>query len=54
MYACYNFISEMYKVGVFVIKYCESHKMAADMFTKPLGKIKFNDMRDKIISIAAA
>lgn len=46
----YHFIAEQYKEGWFTIKYCPTNNQMADIFTKPLDKVKFVFFRDKLMS----
>lgn len=49
LYVCYYFIHDLYIDGAFDIKCCGSHNMTGKTFKKPLGKIKYNKMREKVI-----
>jgi len=44
----YHFLSEIYYEGVFDIVYCPTEEQVADIFTKPLTRIKFERCRDKM------
>jgi hypothetical protein len=39
----YNFVRELIEEGEIKLDYCPSHEMLADLFTKPLYKVKFNN-----------
>lgn len=45
----YHFVHEELKKGTINIIYCQSDKKVADIFTKPLGKIKFNTHKRALI-----
>ena len=38
----YHFCKQQIKLGIINLKYCSTNEMVADMFTKPLEKLKFN------------
>ena len=40
----YHFIKEQINNGVINLQYCETNSMIADLFTKPLQKIKFQEL----------
>lgn len=45
----FHFISEKVKENSINIKYCNTSDQIADIFTKPLGAIKFKRFRDILI-----
>lgn len=46
----YRFVHEMYKIKSINIEYCPSDVQLADMLTKPLGRVKFDELVGKIMT----
>lgn len=46
----YRFIHDMYKKKIIDIEYCPTNIQLADVFTKPIGRIRFNELIEKIIN----
>lgn len=45
----FRFIHELVKDGAVKVKYCPTNVQLADIFTKPLSAVKFNDLRDRLL-----
>lgn len=45
----HHFVHEELKKGTISVEYCQSDKQLADLFTKPLGKIKFNTHKNVLV-----
>lgn len=45
----YHLVHEELKKGTISVEYCQSDKQLADLFTKPLGKIKFNTHKNVLV-----
>ena len=48
IYTRYNFIQNLFRSGVYDVKYCPTEDMLADMLTKPLARIKLQNMREGV------
>mgnify|MGYP005981043023 FL=1 len=46
----FHFINEKVREGIINIKYCSTEKQIADIFTKPLGNIKFENLKEQFMS----
>lgn len=46
----YHYIKEKYDNCEINVKHCSSNDQVADIFTKPLGGVKFNKFKDLIVS----
>ena len=46
----YHFISDELNRGWFNLKYCPSQDQLADVFTKPLPRVKFQEFRDRLLT----
>jgi hypothetical protein len=44
----YHFIRECAEVGKVEVKYVSTDEQLADILTKPLGRIRFQELRSKI------
>ncbi len=44
----YNFVKEKYTEKIIDLKYISTDKQLADIFTKPLSKVKFEYFRNKL------
>lgn len=45
----YHFINEKFNEGLINIKYCSTKTQIADIFTKALGTIQFQELKSKLI-----
>jgi len=45
----YHYVHEKFSEGFFKIQYCPSSEQLADMLTKPLPKLKFTSLRDRVV-----
>jgi hypothetical protein len=44
----YHFIREKVEEGLIDVKYCGTNDQLADILTKPLARLKFHDMRERV------
>ena len=49
----YHYVREKVKTGEIKVTYCATGDMIADVFTKPLGSSKFEELRAKVMSSLA-
>ena len=42
----YHYVKHVVHSGIITLKYCTTRSMVADILTKPLGKIRFEELRD--------
>lgn len=45
----YHFIHEKVNEGLLLLKYCDTRNQLADIFTKPLNKVKFGKFKEEIM-----
>jgi len=47
----YHYLNEKYVEGMIELKYCPTDEQIADVFTKPLSRVKFEKFRNKIVKL---
>jgi len=47
----YHYLNEKYVEGMIELKYCPTEEQIADVFTKPLNRVKFEKFRNKIVKL---
>lgn len=45
---CYHYIREIVENGRIIVEHVVSQEQLVDILTKPLGRVKFKEMRSKI------
>jgi hypothetical protein len=45
---CYDYICDMVQRGALKLQYISTYEQVADVLTKPLSRVKFENFRDKI------